>query len=63
MPALVGGDGAVEIAGQVAGGKAGIVLHLGRQGQLPQRQGAGQAVLLGDGPLEDQRLAGRPGRQ
>ena len=51
----------VEVCRQIAGGKAGIVLDLGRQGQLAQRQGAGQAVLLGDGPLEDQRLQGGSG--
>ena len=66
---LLGGDGAVEIGRQIAGGKAGVVFHLGRQRQLSQRQSAGQAVFLGDGPFENQRLecgsggvdGGRPG--
>ncbi len=56
-----GGDRVVEIGVQVAGRKAGIVLHLGGQVQLAQRQRAAMPVGLGDGPLEDQRLQIRPG--
>ena len=59
--AAIRGDRAVEIGRHVARRKAGIVLHLGRQCQLPQRQRAGQAVLLGNRPLEEQRLQGGPG--
>ena len=55
-PPLLGGDRAVEIGCQIAGGKAGVILHFGRQGQLAQRQSAGQTVFLGEGPFEDQRL-------
>ena len=49
-------QGRVEIALQVAGREAGVVLHFGREGQLTQGQGAGNAVLVGIGPLEDQGL-------
>ena len=61
LPLLLG-ERTGEVSRQIAGGKAGIVLDLGRQGQLAQRQRAGQAVLLGDGPLEDERLQGGSGR-
>ena len=54
--------GRVEISAQIAGGKAGIVFHFGCQGQLAQRQRAGQTVFFGDGPLEDQRLQVGAGR-
>ena len=37
-------------------GKAGVVLDFGRQGQLSQRQGAGDAVFVRIGPLEYQGL-------
>ena len=49
-------QGRVEIGLQVAGRKAGVVLHFGRQGQLSQRQGAGDPVFRGIGPLEHQGL-------
>ena len=37
-------------------GKAGVVLDLGRERELPQRQRAGEAVLFGDRAFEHQRL-------
>ena len=48
---------------QIAGREAGVVLDLGRERQLAQRQRAGQPVLFGDGAFEHQRLAARPGRR
>ena len=59
--AAILGDGTVQKAFQVAGRKPGVVLDLGGQSQLPQREGSRHAVLLGDRPLEDQRLKRRPG--
>ena len=61
LPPLLG-QRTGEIFRQIAAGKAGIVLHLGRQGQLAQGQGAGQAVFFGDGALEHERLQGGSGR-
>ena len=61
-PLPLWGDGALQIRAKVAGWEAGVIFHLGRQGQLAQRQRARQAVLLGNGTLEDQWFQGGPGR-
>ena len=47
---------------KIARGKAGVVLDLGRERKLSQRQRAGQPVLFGDGAFEHQRLQLRPRR-
>ncbi len=53
--ATILGDGRIQVCAQVAGGKAGVVLDLGGQGELAERQRAVDAVLLGDRALEDER--------
>ena len=45
-----------QVVAQIAGGEAGIVFHFRGQGKLAQRQRSANAVVLGDGALEHQRL-------
>src|SRR5262249_43126468 len=54
-------DGRVEVLTQVAGGEAGGVLDLGREGELGQGQGAALGVLGGNGAFVDERGGGGTG--
>jgi hypothetical protein len=50
------GQRRAEVVAEVPGGEAGVVFHLGRQGELPQRQRSVEAIVFGDRPLEHERI-------
>ncbi len=60
--ANVGGNGAIQIARQIAGGKPGVVFHFGGEIQLSQRERPADAVLFGNRSLEHHRRQLGPGR-
>ncbi len=53
--ATILGDGRIQVCVHVARGKAGVVLDLGCERKLAERQRAVDAILLGDRALEHER--------
>jgi hypothetical protein len=53
---MLGRQRGAEVMAEVAGGEAGVVFHLGGEGELAQRERAALAIVFGDGAFEHQRI-------